>query len=70
MLSKDILNSKNKYKEKTIIKNKMETENKFNEIYENIIEIDLKEKKRKRRNSLKEIKIFNKKNKENKEKKI
>ena len=66
MLSKDVLNAQNKCKEKTVINNKMETENKFNEIYENIIEFDSKEKKRKRRNSLKEPNIFNKKNKENK----
>ena len=42
MLSKDILNAQNKCKEKTVINNKMETENKFNEIYENIIEFDSK----------------------------
>ena len=40
--------------------------NKFNEIYENIIEIDSEEKNRKRRNSLKVPNVFNKKNKENK----
>ena len=64
MLSNNVLNSENKYKEKVIINNKMETENKFNEIYENI-EIDSEEKKRKRRNSLKEPNILNKKNKDN-----
>ena len=67
MLSKDLLNDENKYKDKKNINNKMETQNKFNEIYESIIEIDSKEKKRKRRNSLKEPNILNK---ENKEKKI
>ena len=67
MLSKDLLNDENKYKDKKNINNKMEIQNKFNEIYESIIEIDSKEKKRKRRNSLKEPNILNK---ENKEKKI
>ena len=63
MLSNDALNAENKYNEKAIISSKMELENKFNEIYENIIEIDSEEKKRKRRNSLKEPSFFSKKNK-------
>ena len=60
-----LINVGKEYKEKTIFKHKIETENKFNEIYENIIEIDTKGKERNRRNSTKEPSIFSIKNKEN-----
>ena len=65
MFFNGLINVGKEYKEKTIFKHKIETENKFNEIYENIIEIDTKGKERNRRNSTKEPSIFSIKNKEN-----
>ena len=65
MYFNDVINVGKEYKEKTIFNHKKETENKFDEIYENISEIDTKGKERNRRNSTKEPSIFSKKNKEN-----
>ena len=65
MYFNDVINVGKEYKEKTIFNHKKETENKFDEIYENISEIDTKGKERNRRNSIKEPSIFSKKNKEN-----
>ena len=64
MIFNDVLNVGKEYKEKINFNTKMETENKFDEIYENIIEIDIKGKERNRRNSTKEPNIFSKKTKE------